>query len=64
MKLLLMLVVLLALALLCTWLRRRAARRLFTLLTVATWVAFLALLGFVAGYQVGERGVEVTRILF
>lgn len=64
MKLLLLLALLLVLAGVCTYVRWRTGRRLFTFLAVVTWVAFLALLGFVAGYQAGERGVHVARILF
>ncbi|MCL6548137.1 MAG: hypothetical protein K6T30_04415 [Alicyclobacillus sp.] len=64
MVLLFMLILLLVAALLSTYLRKRAVRWLFTLLSVVTWVAFLAILGFVGGYQMGEHGVHVARILF
>lgn len=60
----LLLVVLLVMAILCTWLRRKAVRWLFTILAVLSWVAFLALLGFVVGYQAGSHGVHILRYLF
>jgi cytosine/uracil/thiamine/allantoin permease len=57
--LVLLLILLLGIAILCTWLRKRAVRWLFTLLAVVFWIAFLALLGFVIGYQAGEHGVHI-----
>ncbi|MCL6599092.1 hypothetical protein [Alicyclobacillus macrosporangiidus] len=59
----LMLVVLLAIAVLCSWLRRKAVRWLFTLLAVVFWIAFFALLGFVIGYSAGEHGVRILHAL-
>jgi cytosine/uracil/thiamine/allantoin permease len=57
--LVLLLILLLGIAILCTWLRKRAVRWLFTLLAVVFWIAFLALLGFVIGYQAGEHGLHI-----
>jgi hypothetical protein len=54
-----LLVLLLGIAILCTWLRKRAVRWLFTLLAVVFWISFLALLGFVLGYQAGEHGLHI-----
>ncbi|MCL6446178.1 MAG: hypothetical protein K6T83_22490 [Alicyclobacillus sp.] len=58
-----LLVVMVLLACLCTWLRARAVRWLFTCLSVVFWIACLSLLGFVLGYRVGEHGVHLTRWL-
>lgn len=51
-----LLVLLLILAVVCTYLRKKAVRWLFTLLSVVFWIAFLALAGFVLGYDFGMRG--------
>ena len=59
-----LLILLLVIAFLCTWLRRKAVRWLFTLLAIVFWVAFFALLGFVIGYTAGERGFHVLHVLF
>lgn len=59
-----LLVIIIVLAILCTWLRKKAVRWLFTLLAITFWVAFLALLGFVIGYSAGEHGVHVLHVLF
>lgn len=58
------LVILLIIAILCSWLRRKAVRWLFTILAVIFWVAFCALLGFVIGYGAGFHGVHVLNYLF
>lgn len=54
-----LLILLLAIAIVCTWLRKKAVKWLFTLLAVLFWIAFLALLGCVIGYSVGEHGFKV-----
>jgi cytosine/uracil/thiamine/allantoin permease len=59
-----LLIIILVLALLCTWLRKKAVRWLFTLLAIVFWIAFLALLGFVVGYSAGEKGFHITKLLF
>lgn len=59
-----MLAVLLVLAVLCTFLRTRAVRWLFTTLAVLFWIAFLALLGFAVGYRVGDSGMHLSHLLF
>lgn len=64
MMLVFLLVLLLVIALLCTYLRKKAVRWLFTLLAVVFWVSFLALLGFVIGYRAGLNGVHITHLLF
>lgn len=58
-----LLILLLVLAILCSYLRRKAVRWLFTTLAVIFWIAFLALLGFVIGYQAGNS-VHLTKLLF
>lgn len=59
-----LLILLLVIALVCTYLRRKAVRWLFTTLAVIFWIAFLALLGFVTGYQMGNSNVHLAKILF
>lgn len=53
-----LLVGLCVLAIVCMWLRRRAAsvRWLFSILSIALWVAFFVLLGFETGYLIGLHG--------
>ncbi|MCL6593637.1 MAG: hypothetical protein K6T31_06640 [Alicyclobacillus sp.] len=56
-------VLLLLLAVLCTWLRRRAAVRwLFTCLAAVFWLAFCGLLGFVLGYHAGASGLTILKV--
>lgn len=62
--LVLLLVILLIIAVLCSWIRRKAVRWLFTILAVLFWIAFLSLLGFVIGYQAGLHGVHIMHYLF
>lgn len=57
--LVILLVLLLAIAVLCTWLRRHAVRWLFTILAILFWIGFLAFLGFVLGFQAGTHGVHL-----
>ncbi len=59
-----LLLVLLAMAILCLWLRKRAVRWLFTLLAVVFWVAFLVLFGFIIGYTAGVKGIHIVKALF
>jgi len=59
-----LLVLLLVIAVACTYLRRKAVKWLFTILAVLFWIGFLALLGFVLGYHVGESGFHLSSILF
>ncbi len=60
--LVLLLILLLVIAIVCTWLRRKYVKWLFTLLAVLFWIAFLALLGFVIGYSVGQHGFQVLKM--
>jgi cytosine/uracil/thiamine/allantoin permease len=62
--LVLLLVIILIIAIACTWLRTKAVRWLFTILAVVFWIAFLGLLGFVIGYQAGTHGVHVLHLIF
>ncbi|MCF8566049.1 hypothetical protein LLE49_15085 [Alicyclobacillus tolerans] len=59
-----LLILLFVIAVLCTYLRRRVLRWLFTLLAVLFWLAFLLLFGFAVGYQAGTHNVHITHILF
>lgn len=59
-----LLILLLVIVIVCIYLRRKAVRWLFTTLAFIFGIAFLALLGFMLGYQVGNSGVHVTHILF
>ena len=60
----LLLSVLLVLAVACSILRRWAVRWLFTTLAVILWIVFLALLGFLLGYHVGNSDIHLSHILF
>ncbi|QQE80305.1 hypothetical protein [Alicyclobacillus sp. SO9] len=59
-----LLVLLLLIAVLCTYLRRKAVRWLFTILAILFWIAFLALLGFVIGYHLGQDHLHLSKLLF
>ncbi|OFW75079.1 MAG: hypothetical protein A2201_13150 [Alicyclobacillus sp. RIFOXYA1_FULL_53_8] len=59
-----LLVVLLVIAVVSTYLRKKAVRWLFTLLAILFWLAFLSLFGFVVGFQAGTRGIHLTHLLF
>lgn len=59
-----LLVMILIIAILCTWLRTKAVRWLFTILAILFWIAFLGLLGFVMGFQAGTHGVHVLHYIF
>jgi len=59
-----LLVLLLVFAIGCMYLRRKAVRWLFTTLSVLFWIAFLLALGFVIGYDVGQSGLHLAKILF
>lgn len=63
-SLLVLLAVILVLAIICTVVRKRAVRWLFTILAVLFWIGFLALLGFVIGYRVGDSGFHVLHLIF
>lgn len=55
---------LLTLALLCTYLRRKAVRWLFTLLMVIFWILFLGALGYRVGYLAGLHGFHAAHVFF